>query len=566
MRNPRIRDVIGWIVFLYLILYFSGYADSPRNHKNPKFDAALSNHLAISKSNEQIPVIIIYNSSNLRPRIGTIRYSYERLPMIAATMTADQISEVAKDPQVKRVEFDQEDQLFQHKERIAFGVESVRSQFQLTGDGDGNNNHYSSNDVVIAIIDTGIDAGHPDLKNKVLYWKDVKHHKKFPYDDRGHGTFVAGIAAGAGGGAHQGVAPGAALVIVKAFGIDGTSTRSLTLAAVDEVIKRKSELNIRILNCSFGSKEPSDGADSMSVAATRAIQSGITVIAAAGNSGLRKTIGSPAAADPVIAVGAGGVFGGSFFIAGFSSRGPVLNGHIKPDLWAPGYNITSTRPGGGYTSGSGTSFSTPFVSGVAALMLQANAHLTPDAIKQILTSTAERWSPGVKSNETGFGRLQAYQAITSAMNSNQASNPPPKPALIFQKAKVKPGETFTKRIQVDSADYALAVTAIILNFDSEHSDKTDLAIEIIDPDGHARSVNSSWRQETIFFRLTTAGEYEIRITASGDSPCSFQLNVSTDLTEILSQKAHIKVGNPPYIYERAAGIRQGTGSQNAVRR
>ena len=101
---------------------------------------------------------------------------------------------------------------------------------------------------------------------------------------------------------------------------------------------------------------------------------------------------------------------------------------IKPDLWGPGVAIKTTRREGGYTSVNGTSFSTPFVSGTVALMLDANPNLTPSKIKSILVATAFRWFPGGKSNEGGFGRLQSYQAVTRAASITSNLQPPEVPS------------------------------------------------------------------------------------------------------------------------------------------
>src|SRR5262249_25176301 len=135
----------------------------------------------------------------------------------------------------------------------AFGVTSTRTQFGFTGDGDGKPSTYSTQDVVIGIIDTGIQPNHPDLKGKILYFKDFVNHRPQPYDDEGHGTHVAGVAAGAGKAnkALAGVAPGAALVVFKVLGADGSGEVSDGIAAIDEAITRKAEFNIRVLNLSL---------------------------------------------------------------------------------------------------------------------------------------------------------------------------------------------------------------------------------------------------------------------------------------------------------------------------
>src|SRR5262249_37531949 len=145
----------------------------------------------------------------------------------------------------------------------SFGVQNVRNQFKLTGDGDGNPMTYSSSDVVIGIIDTGIDGSHPDLKGKTLYWKDFINGRKDPYDDEGHGTHVAGVAAGSGKSnrLYTGVAPGAALAVFKVLNSSGSGNVSDGIAAIDQAISLKSRYNIRILNLSLAVGGTSSGTD-----------------------------------------------------------------------------------------------------------------------------------------------------------------------------------------------------------------------------------------------------------------------------------------------------------------
>jgi serine protease AprX len=154
---------------------------------------------------------------------------------------------------------------------------------------------------------TGIDPHHKDLAGKVLGFFDVINGLEEPYDDHGHGTHVASIAAGAGtvNPSLAGVAPGAALVGVKVLSESGSGTLSGVIAGIDWVIENQESLNIRVMNLSLGSSMPSDGTDALSRAVDSAVDAGIVVVVAAGNTGPEEyTIGSPAAAEKAITVAA----------------------------------------------------------------------------------------------------------------------------------------------------------------------------------------------------------------------------------------------------------------------
>src|SRR5262249_7125463 len=158
-----------------------------------------------AKAGERIPVILQYRDATQSAigRLGKLlrrsdlKYTYQNFPAIAASMTSSQIRHAAQDPMLDHVELDAVMKACMNTATESLGVQSVRTQFKLTGDGDGNIAPYSASDVGIAIIDTGIDESHPDLKGKILYWKDFINRRSDPYDDEGHGTHVAGVAAGA---------------------------------------------------------------------------------------------------------------------------------------------------------------------------------------------------------------------------------------------------------------------------------------------------------------------------------------------------------------------------------
>ena len=493
-----------------------------------------------SGKTDQIPVIVRYRDETQLAatyvvrmhrvlKSATLRYSFRNIPAVAATMNQSQIQEVLKDPMVEHVELDGVMKKAMDGARRSFGVDSVRAQFGFDGNRDIPS-AYTTNDVVVAIIDTGINASNPDFQNKVLFFKDFIQNRPAPYDDEGHGTFVAGVVAGAGtvNKAFAGVAPGASLVVFKVLDASGSGSISDGIAAVDEVISRKSEFNIRVLNLSFAIPGSSNGKDTLSKICNRAVASGITVVVAAGNEGpAARSIGSPSAAASVITVGAGADLNErGFYLADFSSRGPTADGRIKPDLWGPGVSIKTTRRQSGYTSVSGTSFAAPFVSGVVALMLDSNPNLTPSRIKNILLSTALRWFPGGKSNEGGFGRLQAYQAVAYAASITANLQPPEVPDLQSFRGSITPGVDQVIDIPISSTNPPLAITCIVLN-----SPSGDIDLELLSPSVSviARSATLN-RQETLRFQPLVPGVYKLRLTARAGS--AYLLSISADSSNL----------------------------------
>ena len=281
--------------------------------------------------------------------------------------------------------------------------------------------------VNIAVIDSGIDFGHETLP----LWKFVGGWdftlatpiETDPDDQMGHGTHVAGIAAGTGGpNGPRGVAPGAGLVDIRVFGATGGAPQSRVVAAIDKCIERRHAWNIRVINLSLGSTTASAGDDAQAAAANRAVQAGIVVCASTGNDNLHK-IASPAAADHVIAVGATddqgtidrtddvrweGVFGN-----GGSNFGPRLDDgdsdsedELKPTCAAPGRGIRAPQfnTTTGYVEKTGTSMACPHVAGLAAILIQFDPARTPDQVRSSLIVGSTGWEP-----ELGYGEVDAFR-------------------------------------------------------------------------------------------------------------------------------------------------------------
>ena len=301
--------------------------------------------------------------------------------------------------------------------------------------------------VGVATIDSGISPFHDDLDGRLAHFADFVNRETEPYDDYGHGTHVAGIVAGNGrnsDGLRRGIAPGAHLVVLKALDAAGNGFTSTVIAAIDYAITHRAAYNIRVINLSVAAGVyESYLKDPLTLAAKRAVDAGIVVVAAAGNSGRRANgepeyggIASPGNAPWVMTVGAANQMGtadrADDVVAGFSSRGPAaIDKSAKPDLVAPGVGIESTTDATSalfasnptarlwgttptrsepYLRLTGTSMSAPVVTAAIALMLEANPSLTPNAIKAILQFTAEARG-GVDHLTQGAGFLNARGAV-----------------------------------------------------------------------------------------------------------------------------------------------------------
>jgi serine protease AprX len=261
--------------------------------------------------------------------------------------------------------------------------------------------------VVVALMDTGI-ADHPDLVDSVTARVDFVNDGATSLDPGGHGTFLAGLIA-AHGRTFSGVAPDAKLVSLRVLDAQGRGTMHSVLAAFDWVLHNRSTYHVNVLNLSFGTPQTTTYHRTLLAGVVESAWfAGVTVVTAAGNNGPKAgTIAMPGA-DPFV------VTAGSLDDQGtlnlnddresvFSSRGPTLDGFTKPDVLAPGEHVLSLRVpgaaldktdtgGGGYARLSGTSASSAFTSGAAALVLQAHPSYSPTEVKGALVAGGRRIS------------------------------------------------------------------------------------------------------------------------------------------------------------------------------
>jgi hypothetical protein len=211
-----------------------------------------------------------------------------------------------------------------------------------------------------------------------------------------------------------------------------------------------------------------------------------------------------------------------FALARSSSRGPTLDGRIKPDVSAPGVNVTSARSGTttGYIAYSGTSMAAPFTAGVVLLMLAVNPSLTPAQVRDAIASSAVDWglggdgktagSRGVD-NEYGHGRLDAYAAIQSA--GAAVSNPPVAPAhSLFEGTLSDTGATVDHVFNVTSLEFPIAATLIQPKISGGTASRPDFDIYLYNPAGTQVAKGATqYRQDSLSHVPKVVGQYRLRV-------------------------------------------------------
>ena len=283
--------------------------------------------------------------------------------------------------------------------------------------------------MAIAILDSGIDSTHPDLDDlddvpstddpKVVLAVDFTNEGTTA-DGHGHGSHVAGIAAGTGfesGGTYTGAAPGAYLWNLRVLRQDGVGQTSWIVAALefaslgpDMMLGGDDEADVA--NMSLGSDSTGSGDDPLSQAVDLAVSRGLAVVVSAGNTGPEMgTVTRPGVARKAITVGATDDVDQ---MASFSSRGPTSDLRLKPDLVAPGRSIVSVKVGGGTRTLSGTSMAAPHVSGAAALLLHAHPDWDPAMVKAALMNHALPLD-GPRLLDQGAGRVRLPESVGATL-------------------------------------------------------------------------------------------------------------------------------------------------------
>ncbi|MGW6360008.1 S8 family serine peptidase [Streptomyces sp. NPDC055092] len=277
--------------------------------------------------------------------------------------------------------------------------------------------------VKVAVLDTGVDATHPDLKDRIGETKSFIDGQEVA-DRNGHGTHVTSTVGGSGAGSdgkERGVAPDATLAVGKVLSDQGSGSESQIIAGMEWAAK---DVKARIVSMSLGSAQGTDGTDPMSQAVdTLSKDTGALFVIAAGNSGAAGTIGAPGAADAALTVGA---VDSADKAASFTSKGPRAGDNaLKPDLSAPGVNILAARSqlvsgSGLYTTKSGTSMATPHVAGAAALLAQKHPDWTGAQLKDALMSTSKQLDASAYA--LGAGRVDVPSTIAAQITATGSAD------------------------------------------------------------------------------------------------------------------------------------------------
>jgi len=291
--------------------------------------------------------------------------------------------------------------------------------------------NLTGNGVTVAVLDTGIYEDHSAFTDDgALAWNEriiafynhtLNTTDNSPEDIEGHGTWAASIL---GGNCtdYQGVAPDVKFVIMEVFEDDGgeiVSSLAILDSAINWLITNKDTYNVSIASMSFGAKLEDDNIDeikALEVMVKKLMDAGVLVVTAAGNYGngnIMESVTSPGSDKSVLTVG-GVDYEGDMFSA--SGKGPTHEGTIKPDVCAPADSVKGAKSGvlpNNYVYKDGTSASTPFVSGLAALMLEKRPDLSALEMKNIICLTSYRTIDPriIKDNIQGWGIVQGYAAL-----------------------------------------------------------------------------------------------------------------------------------------------------------
>ena len=364
----------------------------------------------------------------LDPADFTLTHRWQSLNAFAGEISAAGLRALAADPDVLMVDVDPPAYAELAETAALIRVDQVRGS-GITGKG-----------VVVAVLDTGVDTRHPDLRDSLIDQQcfcaspsgagccpngtSKQSGAGSAEDDNGHGTNVAGIITSDGRVAPLGIAPDAQIVAIKVLDKTGAGTSGSILSGLDYVINSRPE--VKVLNISIGLANlfsgACDGAASFTSAFSTAVNTlrgrGALLFASSGNSGSSSQISVPACIANAVAVGA--VYKNDAGTISFgctdATTGPdrvtcFSNSDSQVDLLAPGAPVTSTGIGGGVSTFIGTSQACPVAAGVAALVLEARPGLSADALEAALKNTGVPLTD--PKNGLSFRRIDAKAAVDS---------------------------------------------------------------------------------------------------------------------------------------------------------
>lgn len=326
---------------------------------------------------------------------GQVVQELRLIPAVAATFAQQQVHQaivrlIGQGHGVVRVD---EDLIFEavgaaepHAQQTPWGVDRVQAPLAWS--------RSRGAGAKVAILDTGVDPGHPDLRASIAGGFNAIVSTASWADDHGHGTHVAGVVAALDNQEGVvGVAPSSQIYAVKVLGRRGRGYWSDIAKGIEWCVHNE----IPVLNMSISGRDGNETVRETVVAAHRA---GVTIVVAAGNT-RGGPVGYPAVYEEVLAISAST---SEDRFAKFSARGPEI------DFIAPGANILSTAMGGGTMAADGTSAAAPHVAGLVALKLSRGGPWTPQGVRRALEGAAETL-PGVSRNAQGAGLVNAAKLV-----------------------------------------------------------------------------------------------------------------------------------------------------------
>ncbi|HEX6384121.1 MAG TPA: S8 family peptidase [Anaerolineae bacterium] len=432
----------GAFLLVLALLLLSG----PGSHQAPA--AANQSYIVQGRDIEQVVQLVQkYN--------GTVTSRLSIIGGVGAILPVNQVSRLQAEPDITNVMPNAEVRLASETAGNIQGGRATADYSEVVDANDVWAQGVTGKGVTVAVLDTGIKSTLSGLQkdtnntNRVVGWQDFIGPKpnQQPEDRHGHGTHVAGITANSDtgdDGIWNGIAPDVNLVGVRVLNDEGAGTYETVIQGIQWVVDNKDLYDIKVMNLSIvASPQSPYWADPMDQAVMRAWAEGITVVAAAGNSGpAPMTISVPGNTPYIITVGA---FTDNFtpnnwsddYITPFSAAGPTLDAFVKPDVIAPGAHMVSTMlssatlarnhqsnmVSGNYFKMAGTSQATAVVSGIAALILSQDANLTPDQVKYRIMYGTQLWAERERDNtfktrysiwQQGMGRVNAPAAVFAA--------------------------------------------------------------------------------------------------------------------------------------------------------
>ncbi len=575
MRNKRIVSIsvtmliLASLPFIFSSLEYAKSENMVSERLNLKIESKLVTAISEAPRSDSVFDILVaaeknqYSLSMIEEVAKGIKITkhWDMLGGFRANATAEHIEKLVEMSSVLRVEMNSEGQLFLDDARDAASVDWwTQMDSTIDGNTDGSKTTYSKDDIVIAILDSGIYDLHHDLDDdKVIAWTDIAGDSSgetqgTPYDDNGHGTHCASIAAGSGDGQinYRGVARYSALAIVKMAKWDGSYERAHAIEALNWVAQYSATYGIEIVSCSWGDSSRFGEYDLVAYYADFLVERyGIVVCVSAGNYGpYHNTITTPGTAKYVITVGAAldpsiGA-GSNWQLWSYSSRGPCDDGRIKPDILAPGgQGIRSAKAGttNQYEDFGGTSASCPFVAGLVALWLDkdyslryppSDFHPHPRIKKLLMASAADMpddGTPGLD-NDFGAGRVDAYDEVNFYETdiSSSMSNAPLVLRLSWSEHSYnRNNEPLWIHDPTEGADwYKIKCYQGLFIYISADGDP-DLILRIIlcDTNGHFIKQSTVGNYRTLGHWATYKGKYYIKIIVEQYSGDYYDITILT---------------------------------------